>query len=72
LKFEDWNWTPKSLIGQITGLIVKKKLKFNNQLVVWLKKFKTKNQIVKDLRFQGLKLTKSGVKLKKIKSLIVN
>jgi hypothetical protein len=47
LKFGDWNWTLKSLIGQIKGLIVKKKLKFDNQLGDWLKKFKTNDQIVK-------------------------
>jgi hypothetical protein len=34
-----------------------------------LKKFKTKAQIIKGVRLQGLKLTKSGGKLKKIKKL---
>jgi hypothetical protein len=37
-----------------------------------LKKFKTKDQIVKGARLQRLKMTKSGAKLKKIKSLMVN
>jgi len=49
LKFRDWNWTLKSLNSQIKDLIVKK-LKFDNQLRVWLKKFKTKNQIIKETR----------------------
>jgi hypothetical protein len=71
LKFRDWNWTLKSLIGQIMGLIVKN-LKFHSQLRVWMKKFKTKNQIVKYARLQGLKLTKLKAKLKKIESLMVN
>jgi hypothetical protein len=71
LKFGDWNWTLKSLIGQILGLIMKK-IKFNSQLGAWLKKLKTMDQIVKYARLQGLKLIESWVKLKKNKSLIVN
>ena len=50
----DWNWTLKSLFGQIKGSIVKKiKLKFDRQLGVWLKKFKIKNQIVKAWDFKS-------------------
>jgi len=68
LKFGEWNWTLKSLICQIRGC-TKKTLNCDSQLGVWLKKFKTKDQIIKGVRLQGLKLTKSGGKLKKIKSL---
>jgi hypothetical protein len=38
----------KNLIGQIRGLIVKK-LKFDSQIGVWLKKLKTSDQIIKTL-----------------------
>jgi hypothetical protein len=37
-----------------------------------LKKFKIKDQIIKSVRLQGLKLTKSRAKLKGIKSLIIS
>jgi hypothetical protein len=37
-----------------------------------LKKFKIEDQIIKAARLQGLKLTKSRVKLKKIESLMIN
>jgi len=49
LKFRDWNWTLRSLNSQIGDLIIKK-LKFDSQLEVWLKKFKTKHQIIKETR----------------------
>jgi len=62
------NWSLESLICQIKGL-TKKTLKCDSQSGVWLRKFKTKDQIIKDVRLQGLKLTKSGGKLKKIKFL---
>jgi hypothetical protein len=66
LKFGDWNWTLKSLIGQIRVLIVKK-LKFDSELEVWFKKFKIKDQFVKDVKLQGLKLTNQGLNWKKLK-----
>ena len=37
-----------------------------------MKKFKIKDQLVRKTRLQSLKLLKSGTKLKKIKSLMVN
>jgi hypothetical protein len=62
----DWNWILKSLISQIRGLIVKK-LKFDSQLGVQLKKFKTKDQIIKDARFQRMNWLNQGLNCRKLK-----
>ena len=42
-------------------------MKFDGRLETWLKKFQIKDQLVRSVRLQGLKLLKSMAKLKKIK-----
>jgi hypothetical protein len=67
LKFGDWNWSLENLVGQIRGLIVRKKLKFDSQLGNWLKKFKTKDQIVKGARLHDWNWPNQGPNWRKLK-----